>query len=451
MTPIGRFNFAMNAIFAGLMMYVIPFQDRFQIRLLAAYCFMQIIIGRYRDNVLLFWDDMKLCILSHGWYLVFGYLILSGYHPQELVLLGQHALVCFIFTVLCARYSRIFLRSLFKQNVMVLGIGPSAAKLRDVVATNRFSLMDIRCFIDCNDSGFFKNVHQPVRMVSDNVYPFSQIDALLRREHIDTLIVGITEIDSRDMRRLMRRCQSRVENIYYLPRMENLITFDSRIKDFDGLVMISNSDGGPRPLDLFCKRIVDIAAGLAGCLVLLPLTAFVFIRNRCCGDTGPLFFAQERIGRDGRTFRCYKFRTMVPDAEKILNDLLASDPQIREEYRVNKKLQDDPRITEAGQFLRTKSLDEFPQFINVLKGDMSLVGPRPYLPREKEDMGEYYDPIIQMKPGVTGMWQTHGRSDVSFEERLDLDNYYQHNWNIWLDMTLLIKTLQVLRHGRGAV
>lgn len=142
---------------------------------------------------------------------------------------------------------------------------------------------------------------------------------------------------------------------------------------------------------------------------------------------------------------------MIPNAEKVLEELMAKDPAIREEYEKNKKLQHDPRITKAGKFLREKSLDEFPQFINVLKGDMSLIGPRPYLPREVKDMGDYYDAIVSSAPGITGMWQTHGRSAVSFEQRLQLDEFYFRNWSLWLDLTLLVKTIQNMFYGDNAV
>lgn len=139
------------------------------------------------------------------------------------------------------------------------------------------------------------------------------------------------------------------------------------------------------------------------------------------------------------------------DAEKKLLDLMESDPKIKEEYEQHKKLLNDPRITKAGKFLRKKSLDEFPQFINTIKGEMSLVGPRPYLPNEKKDMGIYYDSIAKCKPGITGMWQSHGRSDVTFNDRCRMDDYYYCNWSIWLDLTILIKTFKAVFYGKGAI
>lgn len=141
---------------------------------------------------------------------------------------------------------------------------------------------------------------------------------------------------------------------------------------------------------------------------------------------------------------------MIENADQKLKQLMEEDESIRKEYQTQKKLSNDPRITKAGHFLRETSLDEFPQFINVFKGEMSLIGPRPYLPREKEDMGEYYKEIIQSKPGLTGMWQTHGRSSVSFEKRLELDEYYAYNQSVWLDIILLARTFKNVLARRGA-
>lgn len=141
---------------------------------------------------------------------------------------------------------------------------------------------------------------------------------------------------------------------------------------------------------------------------------------------------------------------MVPNAESILEEMMENDPVIRKEYLENKKLRNDPRITPLGEKLRTTSLDEFPQLINILKGDMSLVGPRPYLFREIEDM-DFYDDIIQCKPGLTGMWQVSGRNDISFKDRCSLDEYYYLNWSIWLDFTIFIKTIKPVLTRQGSM
>lgn len=196
----------------------------------------------------------------------------------------------------------------------------------------------------------------------------------------------------------------------------------------------------------FVKRIVDIIAGICGIVVMVPLTVIVKIVSIASGDYGSIFFNQERIGKDGKLFTLYKFRTMVPNADKILYELLEQNEELREEYRINKKLKNDPRVTKIGKFLRRTSLDEFPQFINVLLGQMSVVGNRPYLPRERKDMGLYYDTIIITKPGITGLWQTSGRSNVTFAERLKLEKKYSLISGIKLDAKIFFKTIiQVLK------
>ena len=199
----------------------------------------------------------------------------------------------------------------------------------------------------------------------------------------------------------------------------------------------------------FLKRTVDITASAAALLLLSPVFLVTSLAIRKDSD-GPAMFTQKRIGKDGKLFEIYKFRTMVPDADKKLFELLDKDEKAREEYKVNKKLKHDPRITKVGNFLRKTSIDELPQLINVLKGDMSLVGPRPYLPREKDDMGDYYNTIIESKPGITGLWQVSGRSNTTFEDRLEFDKEYTENKGFFYDMGLLTKTVGVVIHKDGA-
>lgn len=199
------------------------------------------------------------------------------------------------------------------------------------------------------------------------------------------------------------------------------------------------------------KRFIDICAGIVGIIFLIPLTAILYIVKIISRDKGPLFFSQERIGKNGKLFKMYKFRTMIINADEVLMELLKNDEEARKEYTKNKKLKNDPRITKIGKFLRSTSLDEFPQFINVLKGEMSLVGPRPYLPREVKDMGYYYYYIIQCKPGITGLWQVSGRSQICFEERLELDfEYYKEDFSILADLGLVVKTFEKTIKREGA-
>lgn len=200
-----------------------------------------------------------------------------------------------------------------------------------------------------------------------------------------------------------------------------------------------------------CKRMIDILAAIVGLIILCPILLVVFIANKIEGDDGPIFFMQKRIGEDGKSFRLYKFRTMVVNADKILMKKLKSDKEFREKYLSYRKVENDERITKIGKFLRKTSLDEFPQFINVLKGEMSLVGPRPYLFREKKDMGEYYDYIIKCKPGITGLWQVSGRNKNTFKERLQLDLEYYNNRGFFYDIKIVLKTVLSVFKKEGAM
>lgn len=203
---------------------------------------------------------------------------------------------------------------------------------------------------------------------------------------------------------------------------------------------------------LIMKKIVDIIAGILGTILLVPLIAVVWFIRICLHENdGPLFFEQIRIGKNGKQFRMYKFRTMVMEADEKLYRYLEENPEAKKEYKKYKKLKHDPRITKLGNILRKTSLDEFPQFINVLKGKMSIVGPRPYLFKEKKDMGEYYKKIIKCKPGLTGIWQVSGRSDVTFQERLNMDIEYLNTRCTKLDIKLILKTFTKIFKKEGAI
>ena len=200
---------------------------------------------------------------------------------------------------------------------------------------------------------------------------------------------------------------------------------------------------------LACKRLFDIVASLLGLIILLPVFIITIIAIKL-DSKGSAFLVQKRIGKNGKEFNFYKFRSMVLNADKILFDLMEKDEKIREEYEKNKKLENDPRITKVGKFIRRYSIDELPQLINILKGDMSVIGNRPYLPREKKDMGTYFSEIVKTKPGLTGYWQVSGRSNNTFKKRLQLETYYSNNMSLKLDIKIFFKTFTAVFKSEGA-
>lgn len=202
-------------------------------------------------------------------------------------------------------------------------------------------------------------------------------------------------------------------------------------------------------LDAFAKMFFDYTLTAVGTVAISPLLFYIAYRIKQ-DSPGDAIYDGERIGKDGKLFKCYKFRSMYTNGDEILEKYLEENPDKKVEWETFHKLEDDPRVTPIGNFIRRTSIDELPQILNVLKGEMSLIGPRPYLPREQEEMGEYYKDIIKVKPGISGYWQVHGRSNVTFESRLLMDKWYVHNRHLVMDIKLLWKTIGVVLDRKGA-
>lgn len=199
----------------------------------------------------------------------------------------------------------------------------------------------------------------------------------------------------------------------------------------------------------FTKQTIDLIGAGVGTLLISPLLLLIALAIRL-DSPGPVVYRARRLGRGGQFFDCFKFRSMHRDAEAKLQEVLAADPALRAEFEATHKLRDDPRVTRVGAFLRRTSLDELPQLLNVLRGEMSLVGPRPIVQAEVERYGDIYAIYKQVRPGMTGYWQANGRSDTSYDERVAMDQFYVTNWTPWLDVVVLIQTVRVVLMRRGA-
>lgn len=198
------------------------------------------------------------------------------------------------------------------------------------------------------------------------------------------------------------------------------------------------------------KRFFDIVCSVVGFIALIPLCIiikFIYICNR---DFHSIFFRQKRVGKNGKMIRIFKFRTMVPNAEEILKEWLQNNPLKREEYLKDRKIENDPRITKIGNILRKTSLDEFPQFINIFLGEMSLIGPRPVVEDEVENYGENTEKFLSMRPGLTGYWASNGRSNISYEERMKMELYYIDHCGLLLDIQIIFDTIFAVIKKEGA-
>jgi Undecaprenyl-phosphate galactose phosphotransferase WbaP len=204
------------------------------------------------------------------------------------------------------------------------------------------------------------------------------------------------------------------------------------------------------PWNLALKRVFDLVVATAATVLMAPGLALIAIAIRL-DSPGPVFFLQERLGHGRRAFRCVKFRTMYIDADGRLRAYLAHHPESRAEWEQFAKLRSfDPRVTRVGRVLRRISLDEIPQLVNVFRKQMSLVGPRPYLPSETCRMSEFAETILRTPPGITGLWQVSGRNKLTFDQRLQLDDYYVRNWSLWMDVVVLVRTIGAVMRRDGA-
>ncbi len=250
---------------------------------------------------------------------------------------------------------------------------------------------------------------------------------------------------------LISRYKKEVAEVVVIPYLSNIGFANAEIVDLrvGQLSMINIQNQLFRTRNIVLKKSLEILL----VLLLLPPFIVVYIVIALCirlDSRGDVLFKQHRLGKDGKIFTCYKFRTMYNSSDKILREYLQHNPDEIEHYELYHKYLNDPRITRVGRWLRVSSLDELPQILNILKFDMSLIGPRPYMIDEREKLGEHIDTILHVKPGITGFWQIKGRNSLSFARRVELDVWYIQNWSLWLDFIIFVKTFEVLITRRGA-
>lgn len=280
---------------------------------------------------------------------------------------------------------------------------------------------------------------------------FQDAERIIKERAINNVVIAAPGLAQSDIISLVNRVQPLVHSLSIVPNLIAIPMSGIKAERFfnEKIMLLRLKNNLASPLNRWLKYSFDFMCTLVGTILISPL--FLLIAAGIYFDSpGPVIFKHVRIGKNGRAFGCYKFRTMCMDADKKLAELLANDAAARAEWERNFKLKDDPRVTKVGKFLRKTSLDELPQIFNVIKGEMSLVGPRPVVEEELEKYGEYLDDYFMVRPGITGMWQVNGRSDTTYEERVHMDSWYVRNWSIWIDIMLLWRTVKSVIKCEGA-
>lgn len=281
---------------------------------------------------------------------------------------------------------------------------------------------------------------------------FGQPEKILRylkERKLETLVVAPQEVPEGWLSALLDAPHSHIRRVIFLTPMDGIPGVDVRTYDLGGTVGLELHQNLLSFGGRFVKRGLDLLLGAIASLLTLPLSLAIAVWIKL-DSPGPVFYRQSRIGRYGKPFSVFKFRTMVQEADRVLEKYLESNPALRLEWDATQKLKDDPRITRAGKILRRLSLDELPQLINVLRGEMSLVGPRPCMPQQIELYGHVFELYKRVRPGITGLWQVSGRNETTYAERVRLDEYYVRNWSLWLDIYIMIRTIWVVLRRDGA-
>lgn len=353
------------------------------------------------------------------------------------------------FAFLCI-FRYIVKKALFRFNmllepVLIIGAGKTAE-----LVVRQFS----------NDTGFGAKIigfidDAPISNELPRQYPvlgnFSESETIIKETGVKTVIIAAPGLGKYKLLELVNKIQPLVKDLSFVPDLIGVPVGNMELqKLYDAkMIMLRVRNNMLRWYNKVLKRCFDLIVSM----IFLPIIIIVSIIIGICiyiESPGPIFFIHYRVGQQGKNFPCYKFRTMVENAQEVLKEALKKDVALQKEWNVAFKLKNDPRITKVGGFLRRTSLDELPQIINVFLGQMSLVGPRPIITKETERYGEYINDYYLVPPGITGLWQVSGRSDTTYTERVEMDTWYVRNWSVWIDIVLLYKTIFVVLNRKGA-
>ena len=337
-----------------------------------------------------------------------------------------HQLIVRIFNVM----------DILKEPVLFIGANETTKTIIDYLNNNN-------CFgvriVDIIDGSFTDNYDKDMKKTRE----------IIVRTKVKSVI--ISSASTNKMSKIVTDIQPLVKNIIFTPNLVNIPIANLEINKLptEKIVLLTVKNNLANRRNKFIKYVFDMVFTIIGTVLISPFLIAIAIwvyRD----SPGPIIFKHMRVGKNGKIFPCYKFRSMCVDAKEKLEELLETNLEARAEWERDFKLKHDPRITKSGAFLRRTSLDELPQIFNVLKGEMSLVGPRPIIKDEMKRYGNHIDDYLMVKPGIAGIWQCSGRNDISYEERVKLDSWYVRNWSVWLDIMILWKTLKAVFMKKGA-
>lgn len=369
---------------------------------------------------------------------------------RELVVPRSILILTIVLSMVLAPLGRALVKRLLNRSrlwgraVVILGAGKAGRRIARALSARPLDGLHPIAFFDDDPS------KQGLTLEGLRVRgKLSDADLFALRRGVQHAIVAIPTATPQLLSGLINTRGRIFRRVQFIPDLVNLPSQGIYASDLDGMLALEVRLGLYSRVNQTLKRTVDLLGSVLGGLLILPILLALALWVRL-DSPGSAFYWSTRIGQKGKPFKCLKFRSMYQDADARLQEMMRDDPEVREEYERFHKLEHDPRITKAGTFIRNYSLDELTQLFNVVRGEMSLVGPRPYLVQELPDMRGMQDVILEAKPGMTGYWQVTGRADVTFEERLEMESQYVRNWSLWWDIVILVQTVVAVLARRGA-
>jgi Undecaprenyl-phosphate galactose phosphotransferase WbaP len=336
--------------------------------------------------------------------------------------------------------------SIWDESIVILGSGDTAQKIATAMQNDWYLGYNVTSIIDpLTYPGADPKDHSMAACIDATAAVNSKLG-------IRNLIIAIPDLSGTELVGIAQKLQPHVRSLWTVPDLRGIPMVGGEVESFfdEQILAFRTRNNLASRSNMIAKRLFDLVVGTLILILVTPILITLALLIKL-DSPGPVIYAGTRIGRLGREFKCYKFRTMYVENGKILEEFLEKNPKIKTEWELYAKIRgEDPRVTRMGRLLRKFSLDELPQFINVLKGEMSLVGARPYLPQEKEKMAECADTILLAYPGITGLWQVSGRNELDFSQRVQIEVWYVRNWSLWLDISILFRTIPVALRASGA-
>ncbi|MEZ4633168.1 MAG: undecaprenyl-phosphate galactose phosphotransferase WbaP [Deinococcales bacterium] len=369
---------------------------------------------------------------------------------RDLAIPRLFVVLVWFLSLLIAPFGRWFTKKLLRRlglwgnRVLIVGAGELGQRIAKSLRLRPLSGLEPQAFFDDAPHKQQKSF-EGVEVLGQ----LQDVEAYAQKHGIKHLIIAISQASS-ELRHSFLKMQGKTfQKVQFVPELQGLPLDSVHVSSLENFFVIESYNALNVPVNQLLKRALDLFGVIIGGLLISPLI-LAFAVAIYLDSPGPIFFGHKRLGKGGKHFKAWKFRTMIPDAQNMLDDLLARDESLRQEWNVNQKLKDDPRVTRVGRFLRKYSLDELPQLWNVLKGEMSLVGPRPIVDNEISKYGSAWELYQMVVPGMTGYWQVNGRSDTDYGQRVAMDSFYVRNWSLWLDIIILSQTVEVVLKGDGA-